>query len=91
MTETVLYGERVAACGCWGIPEGHHVPGCPSSATPPAPLCDLCGYRARTEDGCCGTCGEPRDGAEPPGRRSAPYAGKNGEQLQLDGDAERDE
>ncbi|HVX32885.1 MAG TPA: hypothetical protein VHA80_07065 [Solirubrobacterales bacterium] len=57
-----LYGERVAGCGCRGVPDGRHVPGCVRNRTTPAPVCEACVLRAATEAGCCGICGTPREG-----------------------------
>ncbi len=56
------YSQRRAPCGCRGVPDGQHLPGCAHSTTKPAPQCASCGRRARTEAGCCGICGAPREG-----------------------------
>jgi hypothetical protein len=63
-----LYGERLAGCGCRGVPDGQHLPGCPHHRACRVPTCAACGYRAATEEGCCGICGTPREGrVESPG------------------------
>jgi hypothetical protein len=57
-----LYAERLAWCGCRSLPDGQHVPSCPYDRASLAPVCAGCGYRAATEEGCCGICGTPREG-----------------------------
>jgi hypothetical protein len=74
-----LYAERLARCGCRCVPDGQHLPGCPYHRVSPAPVCAACGYRAATEDGCCGICGTPREGradsASDPAGTTDPAAG----------------
>lgn len=57
---TALYSERIAACGCRGVPDGQHLPGCPEHQSREAPICSGCGYRAAIEEGRCGICGTAR-------------------------------
>lgn len=54
---TGLYSQRVAACGCRGVPDGQHLPGCVEHHSREAPICGGCGYRAAVEEGRCGICG----------------------------------
>jgi hypothetical protein len=65
MSAAPLYSQRRAPCGCSGVPDGQHLPGCPHCKTGGAPLCERCGYRARTDEGRCGICGADRDDPDP--------------------------
>jgi hypothetical protein len=65
MTPTLLYSQRLSACGCRGVPEGQHLPGCDRHRGAEAHECRRCGYRAATEGGCCAICGTLRDGIPP--------------------------
>lgn len=55
------YSRRRAACGCAGVPDGQHLPGCELHAAVWAPSCPACGYRSAIDDGRCGICGTRRE------------------------------
>jgi hypothetical protein len=65
MTPTPLYSQRRASCGCSGLPEGQHLPGCDRHPGAEASACRRCGYRAATEGGCCAICGTSREAVPP--------------------------
>ncbi len=61
------FSERVAPCGCRGVPDGQHVADRCGSATrsgmtnvSEAPMCSACHYRGVTYHGVCPFCGTPR-------------------------------
>lgn len=56
-----LWSARIAPCGCRGVPDDQHVPGCPLNTATTAPRCENCGFRAATEGGRCGICGVLRE------------------------------
>ena len=64
MTEKAPWSVRTSRCGCRGVPDGQHLPGCRENATSPAPKCSRCGHHGKTESGRCGICGFPRNGGD---------------------------
>lgn len=54
------YAEKIAACGCRGVPEGQHIVGCPQAMVEEATRCSACGFRTSTERDHCGLCGTPK-------------------------------
>lgn len=65
MSPIAPYSARQAPCGCRGLPEGQHLPGCESQAGAEAPECRRCGYRAATDQGRCAICGTSREAIPP--------------------------
>lgn len=60
------FSERVAPCGCRGVPDGQHVANqCGYSIGEPrlgeAPRCARCNLRGKTVSGLCPFCGQPRE------------------------------
>lgn len=60
MIRTAPYSRRRSPCGCQGVPEGQHLPGCSQHRGEEAPKCERCGYRAATDEGRCAICGALR-------------------------------
>jgi hypothetical protein len=60
MSSAVPYSQRRSPCGCQGVPEGQHLPGCSQHRGEEAPRCERCGYRAATDEGRCAICGALR-------------------------------
>jgi len=60
-----LYSARRAPCGCRGLPDGQHLPGCDRHRGSEAPECRRCGFRAATDEGRCAICGTSREAIPP--------------------------
>lgn len=60
MTSVTPYSRRRSPCGCQGVPEGQHLPGCSQHRGKEAPRCERCGFRAATDEGRCAICGALR-------------------------------
>ena len=60
-----LYNQRRSPCGCQGVPQGQHLPGCKQHRGEEAPRCERCGFRAATDEGRCAICGCLRDEIPP--------------------------
>ncbi len=65
MSALTLYSARRAPCGCWGIPDGQHLPGCECHRGVEASQCRRCGFRAATDAGRCAICGTSREAIPP--------------------------
>jgi hypothetical protein len=57
------YFQRTQPCGCRGVPDGQHLPGCEHSTTRPAAICGACGLRGVHLLNVCPHCGTPQEDA----------------------------